>query len=163
MVSRPVPTVRVHTLTCPRSAVIGEAVTWIMSQKLLIHLRDAAAAAAHRSSLLAVSPRAPSALGSQTRRASASASVASRSPFSDSPVSIESKTRSTIGVDGDGDGDVLAWSGTSLTDLVGNLSDVELDVQVEVRRTEECVAAAAAEVPRVVWVGSAGTKEGSLR
>ena len=163
MVSRPVATVRVHTLTCPRSAVIGEAVTWIMSQKLLIHLRDAAAAAAHRSSLLAVSPRAPSAAGSQTRRASASASVASRSPFSDSPVSIESKTRSTIGVDGD----VLAWSGTSLTDLVGNLSDVELDVQVEVRRTEECVAAAAAsaEVPRVVWVGSAGTneKEGSLR
>ena len=133
-----------------------------MSQKLLIHLRDAAAAA-HRSSHLAISHRGPSTLSSHTRPASASASLASGSPFSDSPFSTGSKTRSTSGVDGDGD--VLAWSGTSLTDLVGNLSDVELDVQVEMRRTEECAAAAAAEVPRVVWIGSAGTneKEGSLR
>ena len=95
-----------------------------MSQKLLIHLRDAAAAA-HRSSHLAISHRAPSALSSHTRPASASASLASGSPFSDSPFSTGSKTRSTSGVDGE---DVLAWSGTSLTDLVGNLSDVELDV-----------------------------------
>ena len=128
-----------------------------MSQKLLIHLRDAAAAA-HRSTHLVVSRRAFSAT-SRTRPESSSvpASFASGSPFSDSPFSTESKTRSTSGVEADGDGDVLAWSGTSLTDLVGNLSDVELDVQVEVRRTEQC--AAAAEVPCVVWVGSAGTSE----
>lgn len=116
-----------------------------MSQKLLIHLRDAAAAA-HRSTYLAVSRGAPSA-SSHTRPASASLS----SPFADLPPSTRSKTRGTD----EGDGDVLAWSGTSLTDLVGNLSDVELDVQVEGRRMEEG-AAAAAEVPCVVWVGSAG-------
>lgn len=111
-----------------------------MSQKLLIHLRDAAADA-HRSTRLAVSHTRTTPTGTPP--------LSSNVPFS-----VRSKTRSTMG----GDGDVLAWSGTSLTDLVGNLSDVELDLQDVEPRTEGCVAVAAEE-PCVVWAGSIGSGE----
>ncbi|KZT70439.1 hypothetical protein DAEQUDRAFT_810617 [Daedalea quercina L-15889] len=156
------------TRTQSSCAVVGEAVTWIMSQKLLIHLRDAAASA-NRSTHVVVSR--PLGSSSAISRAMRSLGTSSPSPFADAQFGVSgaragksaSASAGTLEgyAAGDADGDVLAWSGTSLTDLVGNLSDVELDVQVEIQRTvsiEEgshgVVEEGRGRVPCVVWVGT---------
>ncbi|TFY56465.1 hypothetical protein EVJ58_g7626 [Rhodofomes roseus] len=155
-------------MTQSSGAAVGEAVTWIMSQKLLIHLRDAAAEANRSTHIVSRPLRSPRAV-SRAMRSHCPSSQSYSSPFSAGGLASSQERKSNVAfADADGDGDVLAWSSTSLTDLVGNLSDVELDVQVEIQRTvsveegsravEQC--ACTGHVPCVVWVGSGARPEG---
>ncbi|KAH9926801.1 uncharacterized protein B0H18DRAFT_1104363 [Fomitopsis serialis] len=158
-------------LTQSSGAAVGEAVTWIMSQKLLIHLRDAAADANRSTHVVSLPVRSGRAV-SRVMRSHCSAPHSYSLPFSPGSRGSSHQRKSTgeayADGDADADGDVLAWSGTSLTDLVGNLSDIELDVQVEIQRTvnveESCRGAeecgCAERVPCVVWVGNGARPEG---
>ncbi|PCH44864.1 hypothetical protein WOLCODRAFT_139293 [Wolfiporia cocos MD-104 SS10] len=135
-------------LTQSAGACLGETVTWIMSQRILIHLRDAAAEhhrTVHHVSHPLHSPR--------------SVSRAMRSVYTEDKSRLDEEYDLSAPPEGQSATDLDA-------DMVRGLSDVELDVHVQVTRsiTVECDADAEACreralasfcAPRVVWGGDA--------
>ncbi|OSX63507.1 hypothetical protein POSPLADRAFT_1055562 [Postia placenta MAD-698-R-SB12] len=123
-------------LTQASGTCLGEALTWIMSQKILIHLRDAAADHHRSTQVVSRPPHSPR-----------SVSHAMRSQF-DSKDSTDDEFNLSR---------TPAPDGLSVTDIVRNLSDVELDVEVQVGHsvTVECDPEACPNEPYrgVVWSG----------
>lgn len=124
-------------LTQASGTCLGEAMTWIMSQKILIHLREAAAERHDATQVI-----------SRPLHSPRSISYAMRSQFETKDTQLDEE----FAISGTPAGD-----GHMLSDLVHDLSDVELDVQVQVEHSvtveydPDAYERESYHTPRVVW------------